>query len=76
MFMQTAAIEFARKNAHAVLAALQPGTVASALSQPFATPDHCTPLNESVDGLLKALDALPSASSAYFIDFKGESIDW
>jgi len=76
MFMQTAAIEFARKNSHVVLAALQPGTVASPLSQPFATPDHCTPVDESVDGLLKALDALTPASSAYFIDFKGESIDW
>jgi short-subunit dehydrogenase len=76
MFLQTAAIEFARKNAHAVLAALQPGTVASPLSQPFATPDHCTPVDESVDGLLKALDALTPASSAYFVDFKGESIGW
>ena len=76
MFLQTAAIEFARKNSHAVLAALQPGTVASALSQPFATPDHCTPVDESVNGLLKALDALTSAPSAYFVDFKGESIGW
>jgi len=76
MFLQTAAIEFARKNPFAVLAALQPGTVASPLSQPFATPDHCTPVGESVDGLLKALDGLESASSAHFVDFKGESIGW
>ena len=76
MFLQTAAIEFARKNPQAILAALQPGTVASPLSQPFATPDHCTPVGESVDGLLKALDALAPKSSAHFVDFKGESIGW
>lgn len=76
MFLQTAAIEFARKNPQAILAALQPGTVVSPLSQPFATPDHCTPVGESVDGLLKALDALAPKSSAHFVDFKGESIGW
>jgi len=76
MFLQTAAIEFARKNPQAILAALQPGTVASPLSQPFATPDHCTPVGESVDGLLTALDALTPSPSAYFVDFKGESIGW
>lgn len=76
MFLQTAAIEFARKNPQAILVALQPGTVASPLSQPFATPDHCTPVAESVDGLLKALDALVPTSSAHFVDFKGESIGW
>ena len=76
MFLQTAAIEFARKNPQAILAALQPGTVASPLSQPFATPDHCTPVGESVDGLLEALDALAPKSSAHFVDFKGESIGW
>jgi len=76
MFLQTAAIEFARKNPQAILAALQPGTVASPLSKPFATPDHCTPVGESVDGLLRALDALAPKSSAHFVDFKGESIGW
>lgn len=76
MFLQTAAIEFARKNPQAILAALQPGTVASPLSQPFATPDHCTPVEESVDGLLKALDALAPKSSAHFVDFRGDVIDW
>jgi NAD(P)-dependent dehydrogenase (short-subunit alcohol dehydrogenase family) len=76
MFLQTAAIEFARKNPQGILAALQPGTVASPLSQPFATPDHCTPVGESVEGLLKALDMLSPTSSAHFVDFKGESIGW
>lgn len=76
MFLQTAAIEFARKNPQAILAALQPGTVASALSKPFATPDHCTPVGESVEGLLKALDALEPKPAAHFVDFKGEAIGW
>ena len=76
MFLQTAAIEFARKNPQAILAALQPGTVASALSKPFATPDHCTPVAESVEGLLKALDALAPKPSAHFVDFRGATIGW
>jgi NAD(P)-dependent dehydrogenase (short-subunit alcohol dehydrogenase family) len=76
MFLQTAAIELARKNPHAVVAALQPGTVASALSKPFATADHCTPVGDSVEGLLKALDTLTAKPSAHFVDFKGTQIDW
>ncbi len=76
MFLQTAAIELARKNPQTIVAALQPGTVASPLSQPFAAPDHCTPVGESVDGLLKALDGLVPKSSAHFVDFKGDVIGW
>ena len=58
MLLQTAAIEFARKNPLGVVVAMQPGTVQSALSKPFVGgQDALTPL-ESVNGLLQALDEL------------------
>jgi NAD(P)-dependent dehydrogenase (short-subunit alcohol dehydrogenase family) len=76
MLLQTAAIECARKRPELVMAALQPGTVASALSQPFvASSDAITP-DVSVAGLLQALDALPAQGRAHFVDYRGQSIAW
>lgn len=92
MMLQTAAIEFARKNPLAILAALQPGTVQSGLSQPFVVQEGLLTPQESVVGLLQALDGLglqpltdmpherlaePDAhKGAYFIDHKGQGIPW
>lgn len=76
MLLQTAAIECARKRPELVMAALQPGTVASALSQPFvAATDAITP-EVSVAGLLRTLDALPAQGRAHFVDYRGEPIAW
>ncbi len=55
MLLQTTAIELARRRPLAVLAALQPGTVRSALSAPFVGEAALDPL-QSVAGLLAALD--------------------
>jgi NAD(P)-dependent dehydrogenase (short-subunit alcohol dehydrogenase family) len=80
MFLQTAAIEFARKNPSAVIAALQPGTVQSNLTTPFVGQEGILTPQESATGLLEALDMLGLESlehkGAYFIDYKGQSIDW
>jgi len=80
MFLQTAAIEWTRKNPNIVIAALQPGTVQSALSTPFVNQDNALTPQESVMGLLQALDSLGSEDTghkgAYFIDYKGQSIPW
>jgi NAD(P)-dependent dehydrogenase (short-subunit alcohol dehydrogenase family) len=80
MFLQTAAIEFSRKNPSAVIAALQPGTVQSNLTTPFVGQEGILTPQESATGLLEALDALGLEShehkGAYFIDYKGQSIDW
>jgi NAD(P)-dependent dehydrogenase (short-subunit alcohol dehydrogenase family) len=80
MFLQTAAIEFARKNPSAVIAALQPGTVQSNLTTPFVGQEGILTPQESATGLLEALDTLGLESKehkgAYFIDYKGQSIDW
>lgn len=80
MFLQTAAIEWARKNPKIVIAALQPGTVQSRLTLPFVNQDQALSPQESVSGLLQALDSLGLEDldyrGAYFIDYKGQSIPW
>jgi NAD(P)-dependent dehydrogenase (short-subunit alcohol dehydrogenase family) len=76
MMLQTAGIEFARKNKQAVLVALQPGTVASPLSKPFASASHTVSADESVAGLLTNMDLLQPMSGAHFIDYAGKAIPW
>ena len=80
MLLQTAAIEWTRKNPKIVIAALQPGTVQSRLSTPFVNQDHALTPQESVSGLLQALDSLGLEAvehrGAYFIDYKGQAIPW
>jgi NAD(P)-dependent dehydrogenase (short-subunit alcohol dehydrogenase family) len=76
MVLQTAAIEAARKRPKLVVAAMQPGTVASNLSAPFVPAKDCLTPAQSVVGLLGALDALPAQGSAHFVDHQGQSIPW
>jgi NAD(P)-dependent dehydrogenase (short-subunit alcohol dehydrogenase family) len=76
MVLQTAAIEAARKRPHLVVAAMQPGTVASELSAPFVPAKDCLTPAQSVAGLLGALDALPAQAGAHFVDHKGAPIPW
>ena len=76
MVLQTAAIEAARKRPLLVVAAMQPGTVASNLSAPFVPAQDCLTPAQSVVGLLSALDELPAQAAAHFVDYKGECIPW
>lgn len=80
MLLQTAAIELARKNPAAMIAALQPGTVQSSLSMPFVDQGSLLTPQESVKGLLQALDQLGTATlehkGAFFIDYQGQEIPW
>ena len=73
--LQTAAIEISRQRPLAVVAALQPGTVRSALSRPFVGDEALAP-EASVHGLLQALDAAPANGRAVFLDYRGQSIAW
>jgi NAD(P)-dependent dehydrogenase (short-subunit alcohol dehydrogenase family) len=73
--LQTAAIEISRQRPLSVVAALQPGTVRSKLSQPFVGEDALDP-EVSVQGLLQALDAAPATGRAVFLDHRGQSIPW
>jgi len=76
MVLQTASIEAARKRPQLVVAAMQPGTVASRLSAPFVPADDCLSAAQSVAGLLTALDALPAQAGAHFVDYQGAAIPW
>jgi NAD(P)-dependent dehydrogenase (short-subunit alcohol dehydrogenase family) len=76
MVLQTAAIEAARKRPQLVVAAMQPGTVASNLSAPFVPAQDCLIPAQSVAGLLSALDELPAQAAAHFVDYKGAAIPW
>ena len=75
MLLQTATIELSRRRPLLVVAALQPGTVQSALSQPFVGQDALHP-NESAQRLLATLDGLPPTGRALFVDHQGQHIPW
>lgn len=75
MLLQTTAIEVARRRPLAVLAALQPGTVQSALSQPFVGDDALHP-DASARRLLDVLDSLQPTGRAHFVDHLGQTIPW
>jgi len=75
MFLQTAAIEISRRRPMAVIAALQPGTVRSKLSQPFVGDDALTP-RLSAQRLLSVIDKLEPSGRAVFVDHQGETIPW
>jgi NAD(P)-dependent dehydrogenase (short-subunit alcohol dehydrogenase family) len=74
MILKNASIEIARKNKHAIVAGLHPGTVDSALSKPFQgnVPDGklFTP-DDSAAKLLSVLDSLTPADSGHVFDFNG-----
>ena len=73
--LQTAAIEISRRRPMAVIAALQPGTVRSKLSQPFAGDDALDP-RLSAQRLLSVIDKLEPSGRAIFVDHQGETIPW
>lgn len=76
MLLQTAAIESHRTRPEAVFAALQPGTVSSKLSAPFQSGHATLAAQDSVAGMLMALDGLAARPQAWFVDYQGQSIDW
>ncbi len=77
MVLHTAAIESQRRQPNWRFVALQPGTVRSRLSAPFAS-GVAALLDpaESVAGMMKALRSLAPQAGASFIDHRGEPIDW
>lgn len=77
MLLQTAAIELQRKNAQLRVVALQPGTVRSELSRPFAAGVvRLLQPAESVAGMLAALQSLQPRPGAHFVDYQGKEIPW
>ena len=74
--VRTSAIEIARSRPQAVVAALHPGTVATALSDRFsAGHDRLTP-DDSVRRMLAVLDGLDPTGSGGFYAYDGQIIPW
>ncbi len=75
--VRTAAVELARRRPEAICVALHPGTVATALSSPFAKTglDVQSP-DKAATRLLAVLDHLEPHHSGGFFDHRGEPIPW
>lgn len=76
MVLKTAAIEMRRSHPGAVLVALHPGTVATALSRPFRGDEIGRPADEAAAQMLAALDALQPEDSGRFISYSGQRLPW
>jgi len=72
--VRTAAIEIGFRHAGAVVVGLQPGTVATRLSRPFAAGEGVIEPAESARRLLAVLDGLDAAASGSLVDHAGEII--
>ncbi|HRL54886.1 MAG TPA: short-chain dehydrogenase, partial [Acidovorax temperans] len=76
MLVKTASIEVARTHPQAVLVALHPGTVNSALSAPFNGAEIGRPAADAAGGMLRVLDGLPAEQTGSFHAYSGESLPW
>ena len=76
MIVRTAAIELARTTPEAVVAALHPGTVDTALSRPFGGERIGTPAALCAAQLLAVLDSLRPADSGCFVAYDGTRLPW
>jgi len=75
--VHTAAIELARRHPEALCVALHPGTVATALSAPFAkTGLEVHEPSAAAAHLLDVLDRLSIDSNGGFFDWRGQRIPW
>ena len=76
MLLKTAAIELRRTHPGAVVAALHPGTVRSALSRPFRGDVIGRAPDAAAAEMLAALDALRAEDSGAFVAYDGQRIAW
>ena len=74
-FVKTASIELTRRNKESVCVALHPGTVDTALSQPFAkTGLKVRPPEEAAGDLLRVLGDVTAGDTGSLIDYRGEKL--
>ncbi len=76
MIIRTASIELRRTHPGAVLAAVHPGTVRSALSRPFRGDEIGQAPAVAAAAMLAALDALQPADSGGFVAYDGQRLPW
>lgn len=75
--IRSAAIEFRRTHPKAILLALHPGTVASALSEPFAKSGlRVRPPQQAAQEIHSVLQALTFDDHGRFVDHEGKDIPW
>ena len=73
--VKTAAIELTRRNKDSVCVSLHPGTVATALSEPFAkTGLNVRPAAQAGNDLLGVLASLKPADSGCLVDYQGQKL--
>jgi NAD(P)-dependent dehydrogenase (short-subunit alcohol dehydrogenase family) len=76
MLLKTAAIEVKRANPNAVLVALHPGTVNSALSKPFKGETLGRPAADAATDMLRVIDSLVPGDTGRFVAYSGEALPW
>jgi NAD(P)-dependent dehydrogenase (short-subunit alcohol dehydrogenase family) len=76
MMIKTAAIEIKRSQPNAVVIAMHPGTVNSALSRPFRGEQIGRPPAQAANEMLEVIDGLQSEDSASFVSYNGERLPW
>lgn len=75
--VRTAAVELARRSPNAICVALHPGTVATALSAPFAaTGLEVHSPTAAARHLLTVVDQLTADASGGFFDWRGKPVPW
>jgi NAD(P)-dependent dehydrogenase (short-subunit alcohol dehydrogenase family) len=75
--VRTAAIELTRRNKASVCVALHPGTVASALSEPFSkTGLHVRPASVAAAELVAVLEQRLPSDTGQFFDYQGKLLPW
>ena len=73
--VKTASIELTRRNNESICVALHPGTVATALSQPFAkTGLKVRPPEEAASDLLAVLQGLTPEKTGCLMDYHGATL--
>jgi NAD(P)-dependent dehydrogenase (short-subunit alcohol dehydrogenase family) len=76
MMIKTAAIEIKRTQPNSVVIAMHPGTVTSALSQPFRGAEIGRPASLAASEMLRVLDDLQAEDTASFVSYNGEHLPW
>ena len=75
--VRTAAVELARRSPNSICVALHPGTVATALSAPFAaTGLEVHPPMAAARHLLAVVDQLTAEANGGFFDWRGQTVPW
>nr|WP_111299480.1 SDR family NAD(P)-dependent oxidoreductase [Paracoccus saliphilus] len=74
--IRTAAIEYRRRNRHAILVALHPGTVQTPLTAKYAARYPTITPERSAEALLEVVARLRPEDTGSFWDWKGQPVPW